>query len=253
MELIGKEQIKRRFTKARETYDANAEAQKQICAYLTDLLCHYSPLRFRRVLEIGCGSGTLTRLLEQRCAVKEWFLNDLCDSWEASVHELFFTHPPHWLAGDAEEITFPANIDLIASASVFQWMKDLPQFIRKLSAHLSPQGVLAFNTFTPDNLSEVKSITGEGLSYPSRSELREWLSEDFEILHEETQAITLIFPDPIDVLRHLKYTGVTANGSGNWTKGKQEAFRQVYRERFTTPDGEVTLTYRPLYIIARKK
>lgn len=253
MELTEKELIKRRFTKSRATYDEHAEAQKRICAHLIDLLCLFSGSRFRRILEIGYGSGAFTRLLKQRCAVEEWMLNDLCESWEAPMRELFPTCPPLFLTGDAETLAFPGNLDLVASASAFQWIKDLPGFIRKLSAHLSPQGLLVFNTFTPDNLREVKALTGEGLTYPTASQLREWLSADFHILHEEEQAIPLTFPDPMDVLRHLKYTGVTANASAPWTRGKQEAFRQEYRERFSTPDSQVTLTYHPLYIIAIKK
>lgn len=253
MELIEKERIKCRFKKAQDTYDAHAEAQRRICARLIDLLSQFSPSHFRRVLEIGCGSGTFTRLLQQRRAVDEWVLNDLCDSWEPAIRALFPTCPPHLLTGDAEALPFPGKFDLIASASAFQWMKDLPRFIHKLSGHLSPRGLLAFNTFTAENLWEIKSITGEGLTYPPASRLKEWLSADFHILHEEEQAIPLTFPDPIDVLRHLKYTGVTANASGPWTRGRQEAFRQEYRERFASPDHQVTLTYHPLYIIAIKK
>lgn len=253
MEIIEKERILQRFSKAQNTYDAHAIAQKQICAHLFDLLSRSCGLRFHRILEIGYGSGAFTRLLQQHASIDEWVLNDLCGSWETSILDLFPACPPRLLTGDAEMLPFPGRFDLIASASAFQWMKDLPGFIRKLSNHLASQGILAFNTFTPDNLAEIKALTGAGLTYPSREEIKGWLSEDFQILQEEEETIPLTFPDPIDVLRHLKYTGVTANASGSWTRGKQEAFRQEYRTRFSTPEHQVTLTYHPFYIVAIKK
>ena len=86
-------------------------------------------------------------------------------------------------------------------------MKDLPRFLHKLSSILSPGGILAFNTFTPDNLHEIKELTGEGLTYPTAVQLREWLSADFRIVHEEEGNIALTFRHPLEVLRHLKYTG----------------------------------------------
>ena len=104
--------------------------------------------------------------------------------------------------------------------------------------------MLAFNTFTPDNLHEIKELTGEGLTYPTAGQLREWLSTYFRIVHEEEGNIALTFRHPLEVLRHLKYTGVTANAS---------CVCRDYQERFPSADGGVTLTYRPLYILVVKR
>ncbi|MEO3297921.1 malonyl-[acyl-carrier protein] O-methyltransferase BioC, partial [Parabacteroides distasonis] len=105
----------------------------------------------------------------------------------------------------------------------------------------------------PDNLHEIKELTGEGLTYPTAGQLREWLSTYFRIVHEEEGNIALTFRHPLEVLRHLKYTGVTANASCVWTRGKQERFCRDYQERFPSADGGVTLTYRPLYILVVKR
>jgi len=74
-----------------------------------------------------------------------------------------------------------------------------------------------------------------------------------DFLYEEEGNIALTFQHPLEVLRHLKYTGVTANASRVWTRGKQERFCRDYQERFPSADGGVTLTYRPLYILVVKR
>ena len=79
------------------------------------------------------------------------------------------------------------------------------------------------------------------------------MERDYQLLHHEEERITLHFTDPMEVLRHLKYTGVTANASGTWTKGKQMRFCEEYRNCFSTDDGQVTLTYTPVYLLAIKQ
>ena len=133
-------------------------------------------------------------------------------------------------------------------------MKEPETFLHKLSGLLMQQGLLLFSTFVPGNLYEIKKLTGKGLVYPTSDTLVGWLSAaDFNLLHQEEDTIVLTFKTPLDVLRHLKATGVTATGNGCWTKGRQESFCQQYAEQFATTDGQVTLTYRPFYILATKK
>ena len=76
-------------------------------------------------------------------------------------------------------------------------------------------------------------------------------SHKYSEADEET--IRLAFASPVEVLHHLKATGVTATGNRLWTKGRLEQFRKQYIEQFSTPDGCVTLTYRPVYFVAIKK
>lgn len=254
MEAIEAKQIHIRFTRALSSYDNHADAQHRISRKLASLLPHQANVRYKRMLEIGCGTGGFTGVLKQQCHIDEWILNDLCEDCQEKIEQLFPGSPPHFIAGDAETLSFPGKFDLIASASVFQWMKEPETFLHKLSGLLMQQGLLLFSTFVPGNLYEIKELTGKGLVYPTSNTLVGWLSTaDFNLLHQEEDTIVLTFKTPLDVLRHLKATGVTATGNGCWTKGRQESFCQQYAEQFATTDGQVTLTYRPFYILATKK
>lgn len=252
MEVSEAKRICQRFSAAAQTYDRHAEAQQRICVRLLRMLREQQPLSFGRVLEVGCGSGGFTRLLQAEGKVGEWVLNDLCESWSPELVRLMAGQSWHWQPGDAEQLSFPGPFHLIASANALQWMHDLPAFLHQLVSSLAPSGVLLFNLFTPDNLPEIRLLTGQGLTYPTVAEIRSWLVRDYQAIRIEEEQIRLTFPGPMEVLRHLKYTGVTANATGVWTKGRQARFCEAYRTCFGTDDGRVTLTYTPVYIVAIK-
>ncbi len=247
------ERIITRFTRALDSYDAQAVAQQQICRRLIALLHAYSDGHFQRALEIGCGTGGFTRLMKEGCSINEWYLNDLCEGCRERVTGLFPEQQPVFIAGNAETTEFPGLFNLIASASAFQWIEHPRGFLHRLRAKLSHKGLLLFNTFTPDNLREIRLLTGKGLNYPTTGQLTEWLRRDYHILHLEEEKITLSFNSPMDVLRHLKSTGVTATGGEHWMRRQQTDFCRRYAEGFSTPDNKVTLTYCPLYVVAEGK
>ena len=203
MEAIEAKQIHIRFTRALSSYDNHADAQHRISRKLASLLPHQANIRYKRMLEIGCGTGGFTGVLKQQCHIDEWILNDLCEDCQEKIEQLFPGSPPRFIAGDAETLSFPGKFDLIASASVFQWMKEPETFLHKLSGLLMQQGLLLFSTFVPGNLHEIKKLTGKGLVYPTSDTLVGWLSTaDFNLLHQEEDTIVLTFKTPQSNGRH---------------------------------------------------
>ena len=154
----------------------------------------------------------------------------------------------------ADVLEIGCGTSLIVSCSVMQWFEDPERFIRRCHDLLTPGGILALSTFGPDNLREVKDITGSGLDYPPLERLRQMLSSaGLETVAAEEESIVLDFPSAIDVLRHLKHTGVNGIIRTSWTPARLASFSDEYLLRFGTPDGNVTLTYHPVYLIARRQ
>lgn len=248
---IEKEHIRNRFTKALSSYDDHAFAQQQIHARLIDLLQQTGRNVFPRVLEIGCGTGGFTRNLAAYCHTDEWVLNDLCCDDSPVRHYL-----PHarvcYIQGDAEQTHFEGMFDLVASASCIQWFTDPEAFICRISALLRPGGMLLLNTFGRCNLQEIKAVAGKGLSYPDLAHIRQWIPRDMELCVLKEEEIVLYFHTPLLVLKHLKYTGVTATASECWTPGKLQHFCSEYN-RLYTEGTNVKLTYQPVYLLAIKK
>jgi len=241
--------VKRRFSRAADTYDAHAAVQRRVAECLSELLLRFDSTPGGRIFEIGCGTGFLTRLLIECLHPRFLAVNDLCEE--------MLEHLPHRdidveIPGDAERIDFPEPMDTIASCSAVQWFESLPGFFDKCAVALRTGGLLAVSTFGERNMPEVAAATGKSLRYHSPERLSEMLEERFEVLHMSQQTIPDTFPTARDVLYHLKYTGVTGLGAEVWTRSHLSDFEDRYTRQFAC-EGGVRLTYNPIYFIARKK
>ena len=248
-------QIARRFAQAGQSYDEHAIIQKKIAHTLFDLMQQNSANTvFDRVLEIGCGSGNLSKVFLEHMMVKTLYLNDLY----VEVQQHFDDHSAiEWCIGDAEKITFPDALELFMSSSALQWMQDLDGILNKSADVLQDQALICFSTFGQENLKEIKALTQHGLAYLTLTEIQDKVEQaGFEVLHISEQVEALFFKHPKHVLEHLKATGVTATGAKfRWNKQSLAAFYQGYRRFIATDEHEnlvYPLSYHPIYVIARR-
>lgn len=251
MKAVDKSRVAQCFSQALQSYDSQAQAQQQINQQLLQLLLQTGRTAFPQVLEIGCGTGHFSQLLAQHLQVESWAFNDLCDV-KNQLNALFPQENVVFYQGDGESYPFPAHYDLIASASAVQWFADPHGFINKCADLLRENGILLISTFAPQNLAEIRALTGIGLDYPDLEQWQQWLNERFEIKALFEQAMPLYFSNPLAVLQHLRATGVTATGQGRWTKGRLQQFIADYKAQYENPQGQVRLNYQPLFILTQK-
>ena len=231
--MIGTPVLLSRFARAVSTYEAEAVVQRAAAERLAGLLGRYFHGLAPRILEIGCGTGLLSRQLMARFAPAELVVNDLCP----------------------EMAVWPGVFDVVASASAVQWFGDLGAFAQRCAAVLPTGGWLAVSCFGPATLQETAALSGKGLEYPSFAQFVEALADGFEPVETAQERQALTFPDGFAVLRHLKATGVTATGAADatpWTRGRMETFARAYAEQFAVPGG-VSLTYEPFWFVGRKR
>ena len=241
-------------------------------------------LSFHHIAEFGCGTGCYSRLLLRTLQPETLLLNDLCPEMEECIHdlltgggrlpcapqagnasgvlydadvELYGSSPAttavSFLPCDAETLDFPQGTDLITSCSTLQWFADTERFFARCHRFLSDGGILAFSTFGKKNMREIHTLTGHGLEYLSLDNLKVLLSPRFEILYAEEEIVSLPFGTPLEVLRHLKQTGVTGTEKRVWTRGRLQSFCDEYIRMCGNDDRSVSLTYHPIYVIARKR
>lgn len=248
---MDKQLIAGRFGKAVASYDKEAVVQRRIADKMVELLERHLDTRCGRVTEVGCGTGLFSRSFLRRFTPDEWLLNDICPEMERAFDGML-TDRVRFLAGDAECMDLPCIQDLIVSCSALQWFVSPARFFRRCHARLSEDGYLAFSTFGGRNMEEIASVTGQSLAYLSKEELEKMLLPGYRLVWSEEELITLEFGTPLDVLRHLKLTGVTGICSRSWTKGDLTAFCELYNGKFGRA-GSVPLTYHPIYIIVKKE
>lgn len=248
---MDKHLIRSRFSRSLSSYNDSALAQHKIAEKMCDMIAgQYREMETAgKVLEIGCGTGILTRLFMGRFNPSELTLVDICPD----VSALFRDIDCRFIAGDAEHCELPPAQDMVISCSAIQWFEDQRAFISRCYGLLNKKGILAVSTFGQDNLLQIRSVTGTGLEYTDTDRLRKTVTEaGFRVINLEEDHIDLHFKSPEEILRHLKQTGVTGISRSPWTKGSLKEFASVYRERYLLPDGTVPLTYHPIYLIAEK-
>lgn len=264
--------IRQRFSAASASYDAEAQAQQHIAARLWALAAPHIATG-AAVLEVGAGTGLLTRLILE-AQPRSLTVNDLYIS--PQVHELANGFAQELadtsaqerpgqeqpgrdrfgrvqcLEGDAEHLDFGGPFDAVLSASTVQWFADIPAFFARCAGVLPKGGLLAFSSFLPGNLQEVAELTGVGLTYGSAAQLQGQLAPHFDLLAMEQGDVTLHFASPRHVLLHLRHTGVTGIRSVVWGKNSYKDFVARYTARYGNGQG-VRLTYRPVYVLAKSK
>lgn len=236
--------IKKQFKKSIDVYEQHAVVQ----AIMADKLINALPLYdYSFILELGCGSGLLTRKLIQKVRFDKYYANDIVEKSKVYIDKILQDYV--FLGGNALRLHVNGKFNLIISNALFQWFDNLEKSLDYFKTFLNKDGIIAFTTFSPDNYKEINVLTGLTLEYKSIDEIREILDKNFEIKYLENFEYTMHFQNPLEVLVHMKNTGVNALSSKPLGIKDIKIFCDNYKASF--PD--LTLTYSPIIAVARLK
>lgn len=245
--MAEKHLIQSRFKKGFATYEDGAFVQARMARLLTEMLkSHQSD--FDKIMEIGSGTGLLTREIVDNFKFKEFMANDLVEDCEEHVKkindEIVFFYE------DAQNFNINQKFNLIMSNATFQWFDDLAETLRSFHNCLKDGGYLAFSTFGVTNFKEIKDTLGLSLNYKPKDEICSILSENFDVIDTMEWEEKLQFKEVTDTLKYIKSIGTNSLMKGLWTKSKLERFIDDYKN--LDPKG-IFLTYNPILIVAKKK
>ncbi|MCT4587197.1 MAG: malonyl-ACP O-methyltransferase BioC [Carboxylicivirga sp.] len=245
--------LKKRFRSAQSTYNAHAKVQQDMAVRLANLAQAHVPASQKKLLEFGCGTGLLTNEIMKCFEVDTYTYNDLVDDADQSILPLIDAQvqQTRFIAGDVEQIEFPAGQDSIWSGATIQWIDHLGNFFQKLHSALNEGGYLVLSSFGPDNYQEIKCLTGNGITYKTKEQIRELAAPYFELVAFEEWQHNMWFKSPMEVLKHMRYTGVNSVSHCRWSKGQMQAFMADY-DQFLQLEG-YPLTYHPYLMIFKKK
>lgn len=200
------------FGAAAQTYDDAADLQRMVAGAVGQRIAALSLASNPRILEIGCGTGFLSRALAD-LAPGELVLSDIAPAMLVRCRDMLGDVPARFVMMDGEAPGAAGwNFDLVCSSLAFQWFTDLERALGRLSGLLAPGGHLVFSTLAEDSFCEWKAAHAAlGLSpatrpYPSVAALAALLPG----LVITEQRITRRYADGRDFLNHLKQIGAQA-------------------------------------------
>lgn len=220
--------VEKRFKRSLESYNDNAIIQEKMAETLIGLL---PQKEFRSVLEIGCGTGLLTKKIVRTISPQLFHTNDIVEECQTYINKI--DTGIEFFSGDINNLNLTEKYDLIISNAVFQWFAEPYVLIDTLKNHLSNQGVIAFSSFGKNNFYELKELLGFGLDY----------QEFADVTKEEVYELE--FNSFAELLKHIKATGVNAIKDYPLTKGKVKLIEQDYIAKY----GKIKLTYNPIFVI----
>lgn len=252
--IVESGQVAARFCRSQSTYDDNAIAQRRIALNLAELIVESVECREEiaerrlRLLEIGCGTGLLTRAYGDRVSPTSAVFVDLCDMPRFGV-----ARDEQYVVADAEKwlesLSSDEKFDWIVSSSTIQWFGNINRFFGNCKKHLNEGGVVCMSTFAPHNLQELDSVRISPVKYYSVDSLKNILTKYFAELYVKEETVELQFDSPIEALRNLRLTGVTASGHSKDTVELKKLMQNFPKN----DEGKCILTYRPIYIVAKHK
>lgn len=253
-----RDSVRSRFNAAAASYESGASVQAIVADRLMDLLPAAGSVH--RILDVGCGTGLLTRRLAARFP-------------EASVEaldqaprmiEAARRHAPgvSWHAADLLHFDSGARYDLIASNCSLHWIEPLEAGLRRLRGLLAPEGRLVFSIMLDGTLGELREARLVAAPakpplgrLPTATDVRAALAgAGWDILRLREEELEEHHPSARDFLRHIHDTGLTGGTVSRAAVAltRNELARLIFEYDRRHQDGSpgVKATYEVAYVSA---
>lgn len=263
---IDQRRVRRHFSGHAEEYERYAQVQKRVVAGLLERLVCLGPFS-GPILEVGAGTGALARRIAEGYPHLPLVVTDLAHGMTCQAAAQL----PGASALDADAACLPfvdRSFGLMLSASMYQWIVDLPAAFAESARVLKPDGHFVFALFGARTLCELRSshrraqaeIDGGRPShtqeFPSREEVAEALRlAGFIGIVVESVDEREHHPDVPDLLRALKKIGAQnasrSGPAGLASRRVMERMMELYRREHGR-EGMIPATYEVIYGMARR-
>jgi len=212
-----KRDVRRSFERAAASYDEHAIVHREVERRLLE---HLDPIRVdpKRIVDLGCGTGTSFELLARRYPRSEIVGIDIASAMLARARSrgtwwqrTFATSARRLVCADAERLPLAAaSCGLAYSNLALQWCRP-EAFIAEAARVLQTGGLVLFSTFGPDTLKELRAAFGPGHHVHAFVDMHD-LGD--ELVHAgftdpvmEMEAITMEYPSVERLALDLKGAG----------------------------------------------
>ena len=235
--------VQQAFDKAADTYDEHANLQfhagQQLISYLP-------VLDFPHIVDLGCGTGAITKQLAETCQFETLYAID------TSVMSLAIASSRLNKTGiTVNQMNFDVSLpgthlyDLAFANMSLHWSLNFETLLKRIDERLSPQGIFAFSIPLADTFKELTPHFAVN-HFLSADEIHQHFNKTQRHMiaaHQET--VSLSFPDTLSALRYLKRIGVHYTSTRRYTG--------LSGKNMLESTDINTLTYQLGYFVARKE
>lgn len=249
--------VRRAFDAASSRYDRVAVLQAEVRKRLLERL-DLVKLEPKVVVDLGCGTGEASRLLQKRYPGAMVIATDAALGMlnQARQHYGLLRKNFPRLCADAHRLPLAdASADLIFSNLMLQWC-DADAVFAEVRRILKPQGLFTFATFGPDTLIELRTAWSQADAYNhvnlfvDMHDLGDALTRNrFGEPVLDVERFTLTYDQVLTLMRELK-----AIGAHNVTRGRSTgltgrraltAMTRAYEQ--LRVEGKLPATYEVVY------
>jgi len=238
------DKIKQAFNKAADSYDDYCHLQRQTGKKLVSLVKqHY--VNSSRIIDLGCGSGLVTRELAEALNYVDFHAIDFADQLLMKAKKHLSPFKLTIYESDFDSLT-EHHFDIIFSNLSIHWSTNLALTLQKLSASLSKDGILAFSIPLSGSLIELQKFTIK--SFMTESATINLIHQNkYTLLASQTEQIIFEFDTFLQALKSIK--GVGANYTDRQTSGLSS---HPLMKQMIKSNEKVSLTYKIGYFIVRR-
>lgn len=254
--------IETHFSTAAKTYDQHSRPQQALIDKLAEGFPTKTP---SRILELGCGTGQLTRRLIDR------YPNIPIDASDISPGMIEYcrgTFPDQsqisWIIADAQTYAPETVYPLIVSSSALHWTAELKEMFSTIHQNLKPGGTFALGMMLEGTLRELRELRTKiapqkvfGTQLPTFGKTEETLLQvGFSIHKTECFDQRFTYANASAFLNAIHEQGVTGGsleqGYIPLTRSEMKQLLLGYQKEYAAGDN-VYASYETAVFIATKK
>lgn len=252
------DEICKAFSLQAAHYDKVSKIQQEIGERLLERLM-YLKIAPRYILDLGCGTGKMTKLIQKRYPNACVIGFDISHAMlvVAKKNQGYFKKYP-LVAGDMMKLPFQTGIfDLVIGNQVLHWAEAIPGALKELNRVMAVEGCLMFSTLGPDTFKELRTSWANINDYAHVNAFWDMHDVGDALVQAyfldpvmDMELITVHYSDSKALLASLKAQGVKniheKRNPGLTGKGQWQQFLQALAKNQLT-SGEYPLTYEVVY------
>lgn len=258
---LDKKKIAASFSNAANSYDDFAQIQRNIGQQLLQRIPHSLSVDDSCILDLGCGTGYFSEILQQQCQGQVVGL----DLAEGMVQFARQKRPNvnRWLCADAEFLPLATkSLDGVFSSLAVQWCQQPQQLLAEFKRVLKPGAWAAIATLGPTTLCELRQSWAE---VDDKVHVNQFIDQNVLLAAAKTVGFTSVklecktelmqYRQLSELTRELKSLGANNRnpGQGSGLQSRKDLLKlkqsyEVYRGRHGAESDKLPASYQVYYI-----